>query len=174
MLRKAIANTRVQSQAIGSMPVCFRLCRRLSDLSSVGPRELILGPSSWAAWTEATSEIPCYGRVHLSRGKGGSATGSAGPGAPRAVRLRPGRCRRATDLFTSFALKEIRDAKRAGRPFYMQLDYDAPHDGRLDPGPTPPARLTRGPKTRSHMLASDRETALAGREPRRGTRCRPT
>jgi arylsulfatase A-like enzyme len=56
----------------------------------------------------------------------------------------PHACFHSTDLYTSFALKEISEAGRSGKPFYLQLDYNAPHDdGRLDAGPTPPPRLKR-------------------------------
>ncbi len=58
--------------------------------------------------------------------------------------LKPGACRHSTDLYTGFALKELVEAKRSGQPFYLQLDFNAPHDdGRLEPGPTPPTRLKR-------------------------------
>ncbi len=54
----------------------------------------------------------------------------------------PRACRHSTDVYTGFALKEIGKAAAGKRPFYMQLDYNAPHDdGRLGPGPTPPTRF---------------------------------
>ncbi len=54
----------------------------------------------------------------------------------------PGACQYSTDVLTSFALKEISANAESGRPFYMQLDYNAPHDdGRAPAGPAVPARL---------------------------------
>lgn len=55
---------------------------------------------------------------------------------------RPGACQYSTDVMTGFALKEIATGAGSGRPFYIQLDYNAPHeDGRGAPGPAVPARL---------------------------------
>ena len=53
-----------------------------------------------------------------------------------------GSCRHSTDLYRAYAIDEIGRATRSGRPFYLQVDFNAPHDdGRRDPGPTPPTRL---------------------------------
>ncbi|MBK8294140.1 MAG: sulfatase-like hydrolase/transferase [Solirubrobacterales bacterium] len=55
---------------------------------------------------------------------------------------RPRACQYSTDVLTSFALKEVATNARSRRPFYMQLDYNAPHDdGRPPAGPAVPARL---------------------------------
>ncbi len=55
---------------------------------------------------------------------------------------RPGACQYSTDVMTGFALKEIAHNSSSDRPFYMQLDYNAPHDdGRPPAGPAVPARL---------------------------------
>lgn len=54
----------------------------------------------------------------------------------------PGACQYSTDVLTGFALKEIAANAGSDRPFYMQLDYNAPHDdGRPPAGPAVPARL---------------------------------
>jgi arylsulfatase A-like enzyme len=60
------------------------------------------------------------------------------------ARKRPGgpksRCNYTTDLFTRQAVKEIR-SKGNRKPFYMQIDYDAPHgDVRFPVGPQPATR----------------------------------
>ncbi|MGK2932074.1 MAG: sulfatase-like hydrolase/transferase, partial [Solirubrobacterales bacterium] len=69
----------------------------------------------------------------------------------------PGACQYSTDVLTAFALKEIAANAGSGRPFFMQLDYNAPHDdGRLDPGPVVPARLKHLPaKVRQNFRLPD-------------------
>lgn len=59
------------------------------------------------------------------------------------VRVGPGRrkerCNYATDLFTRRAVKELKSGGR--KPFYVQIDYDAPHgDVTAPPGPQPATR----------------------------------
>ncbi|MGA7434169.1 MAG: sulfatase-like hydrolase/transferase, partial [Solirubrobacterales bacterium] len=54
----------------------------------------------------------------------------------------PGYCTHATDLQTAYAVDEISSAAAADEPFYLQLDYNAPHaDARRTSGPEPPERL---------------------------------
>jgi len=66
------------------------------------------------------------------------------PGCRTVFYTQPGACLHSTDVYTGFALKELGRAAAERRPFFMQLDYNAPHDdGRLGPGPGPPARLKR-------------------------------
>lgn len=59
------------------------------------------------------------------------------------ARMRPDgpkvRCNHATDLFTRKAVKELETTRR--KPFYVQIDYDAPHgDVRSPVGPQPATR----------------------------------
>ena len=50
------------------------------------------------------------------------------------------RCNYTTDLFTRQAVRELRE-KGARKPFYMQIDFDAPHgDVRFPVGPQPATR----------------------------------
>lgn len=56
-------------------------------------------------------------------------------------RFRGRRCFYLTDLVTRRALREIRRNRSSRRPFYMQIDYQAPHGDRSPPlGPTPASR----------------------------------
>ena len=51
------------------------------------------------------------------------------------------RCNYATDLYTRKAVKELRSVGRKRKPFYVQIDYDAPHgDVRPPVGPQPATR----------------------------------
>lgn len=51
------------------------------------------------------------------------------------------RCNYLTDLVTRRVVSEIRRNGRKGRPFFMQIDYQAPHGDSAPPrGPTPPTR----------------------------------
>ena len=56
-----------------------------------------------------------------------------------------GACQYSTDVLTSFALKEISANARSDRPFYMQLDYNAPHDDGRSPARTRRAGPPEGP-----------------------------
>ncbi len=65
------------------------------------------------------------------------------PASCTAARLRSGpgrgRCNHLTDVMTRAAVREIRT--RHGRPFFLQVDYQAPHgDVRPPAGPTPQTR----------------------------------
>lgn len=54
----------------------------------------------------------------------------------------PDACLHSTDVITGFALEEVDADAASGQPFYMQVDFNAPHDdGRKPAGPIPPARL---------------------------------
>ena len=54
----------------------------------------------------------------------------------------PGACTHATDLQTAYAVDEVIQSREDPAPFYLQLDYNAPHDdGRRPAGPTPPTRV---------------------------------
>ncbi|MBN8866677.1 MAG: sulfatase-like hydrolase/transferase [Solirubrobacterales bacterium] len=105
-------------------------------------------PPGWERWVTPLRDAGAsyYGSILNIDGRlvdtGSSWHSRDLPGCEPVFYTKPGACLHSTDLFTSFALKEISQARREGRPFYVQLDYDAPHDdGRLDPGPIPPARL---------------------------------
>lgn len=54
----------------------------------------------------------------------------------------PGACTHTTDVETAHAVAELAESRADASPFFLQLDYNAPHDdGRLGPGPTPPTRV---------------------------------
>jgi N-acetylglucosamine-6-sulfatase len=62
------------------------------------------------------------------------------PGCPHHS---PARCDYVTDVLTAKALRAMRSVP-AGRPFYVQLDYTAPHTDDHGPiGPPPPPRYNR-------------------------------
>jgi len=64
------------------------------------------------------------------------------PGCVVATIDTPGFCTHSTDLQTAYAVDEIAKSSTDLNPFYLQLDYNAPHDdGRRADGPEPPARL---------------------------------
>lgn len=72
------------------------------------------------------------------------------PGCVVATIDTPGFCTHSTDLQTAYAMDEIAKSTTDLNPFYLQLDYNAPHDdGRRGAGPEPPARL----KPISHRTA---------------------
>ncbi|MBK5232012.1 MAG: helix-turn-helix domain-containing protein, partial [Thermoleophilia bacterium] len=58
---------------------------------------------------------------------------------------RPDACQYSTDVLTGFALKEIAANAESGRPFYMQLDYNAPRAGRARASCPPERPVPRGP-----------------------------
>lgn len=97
----------------------------------------------------------------------------------------PGACTHATDLQTAYAVDELAKTSTDLNPFYLQLDYNAPHDdGRKPAGPTPPTRvlniakrtpppenLTKRPASRSQPLFIRRQPVMSG-EVRREVRDR--
>ncbi len=105
-------------------------------------------PPGWERWVTPTGDSGSgyYGISLNVDGRVTEPISSWGrqdrPGCRPVFYTLPRACRHSTDVYTGFALKEIGQAAADRRPFYMQLDYNAPHDdGRLKPGPTPPARF---------------------------------
>lgn len=73
----------------------------------------------------------------------------------------PGSCTHTTDLFTAYAIQEINRGSRSGRPFYIQVDFNAPHDDGHDPAG--PARTGRTSGLQVVPLKLDRRSTSLGR-----------
>lgn len=84
-----------------------------------------------------------------------------------------GACTHATDVQTAYAVDEIGRAAAADEPFYLQLDYNAPHDdGRRPGGPTPPTRTswimgkTKAPQRLSEQKADRTHPVFIRKQPK--------
>lgn len=104
-------------------------------------------PPGWDRWVTSTknSGAPYYGAPLNIDGFITEPVGSLRRPDSRncviALPSNPRGCKHATDVQTAFAVKEIRDASGSGRPFFLQVDFNAPHDdGVGKSGPKPPPR----------------------------------
>ncbi len=113
-------------------------------------------PPGWDRWRTVSfvSSTPYYGYSINNNGRVAGPFGkkrysllkrnTVDPAACRVntVRANGRPCLYLTDAVTRSVLKEIRrNGRRDAAPFYMQIDYQAPHGDRRPPlGPTPPTR----------------------------------
>lgn len=105
-------------------------------------------PSGWDRWITPTksSGASYYGSPLNIDGQVTRPIGNFKSPDPKDCRVAlpavPGACKHATDLQTAFAVREIGKSSGDDKPFYLQLDYNAPHeDGRPPSGAMPPSRL---------------------------------
>ena len=105
-------------------------------------------PPGWSRWVTPikTAGSSYYGAVFNIDGELTAPVGSWEVPDPTDCKpvfyTQPEACQHSTDVITNFALKEIANNAAADRPFFMQVDYNAPHDdGRKPAGPIPPARF---------------------------------
>jgi len=104
-------------------------------------------PPGWDNWVTSipNSGAPYYG-YHLSLN--GDLIGPIGSWAsrdPKDCRVlkptEPRACKHSVDVHTAFAVDEIEQAGRENAPFFLQVDFNAPHDdGQGRKGPEPPTR----------------------------------
>ncbi|MBS1887484.1 MAG: sulfatase [Actinobacteria bacterium] len=105
-------------------------------------------PPGWRDWLTLASnhsDGDYYGYTLNENGTVSAPYGSPTylPKDPRSCHgQRSARCKYVTDVLTRKALRAMETAPRS-RPFYLQIDYTAPHvDGRGEFGPEPPTRYT--------------------------------